>query len=38
MEKSKAGTKNEAPKASTIGQAYLPTGSQRHETVDEFSN
>ena len=38
MERSKAGTKNEVPKAKTIAQAYLPPGSLRPETVDEFPN
>ena len=36
MERSKAGMKNEVPKAQTIAQAYLPLGSLRPETVDEF--
>ena len=38
MERSKVGTKNEVPKALIIAQAYLPPGSLRPETVDEFSN
>ena len=38
MERSKAGRKNEVPKASTIAQAYLLPGSLRPETVDEFPN
>ena len=38
MERSKAGTKNEVPKASTIAQADLPPGSLRPKTVDEFPN
>ena len=35
---SKTGTKNEVPKAETIAQSYLPSGSLRPETVDEFPN
>ena len=38
MERSQAGTKNEVPTASTIAQAYLPQGSLRPKTVDEFPN
>ena len=36
MERSNAGTKNEVAMAKTMVQAYLPPGSLRPETVDEF--
>ena len=34
----KRARKNAVPKAKTIAQAYLPPGSLRPQTVDEFPN